>query len=349
VNRDALRPVALALLALLAVALVSATVTNVTEPTGGSGGGPEDGSPGGDGSGGLAPDESPEGQPVGASGGSPVGGQFCVPELGDPWVRLGLTAALALLFAAVWYRTDVVASAVLVGAIVLPLSLLYLALTCSGPSEAPDQAAPGADAAGEAGGTGQGGGVPETVFNAPLWLVVLVGAVAVAITLITVSRAGGVRELVGGGRTEDDEAGGTTDVAAVGRVAGRAADRIETGTDADNEVFRAWRSMTEHLDVDRPESSTPREFADAAVAAGFARADVTELTDLFAAVRYGGEDATDDREQRAVAALRRIEAASEDVDDPGADADGGDDGTSAGPGAGDGDGESGEDDGGGDE
>jgi len=325
VNRDALRPVALALLAVLAVALVSATVADVAEPTGGSGGGDGGGSPGGAGGGGFAPDNSSEGRPVSLLGGEASNGQVCVQELDDPWVRLGLIAAFSLLFVAAWHRTDAVAATVLVGAIGFPLGLLYVVLSCTGPdSETPDQAAPGADAAREGTGSGGGGGVPETVFNAPLWLVVLVGAVAVAVTLVTVTRAGGVRELVGGESTEDETAGDTADVAAVGRVAGRAADRIETGTDADNEVFRAWASMTEHLAVDRPESSTPREFADAAVEAGFDRADVTELTDLFAAVRYGGEDPTDDREQRAVAALRRIEAASEASSGDGTGADAGD-------------------------
>lgn len=324
-NRDTLRPVALALLALLAVALVSATVTNVADPTGGSEGGDGGGSSGGGGGGIIVPDESPEGQPVGANSSTQSGGEVCIKLLDELWVRLGIAAALALLFAAVWYRTDIVASAVLVGAVGLPLGLLYVLLSCSGsddPLSPPDQASPGAGPADEMTGTGGGGGVPETVFNAPLWVVVLVGAVAVAVALVTVSRAGGMRELLPSDPAEEDDAGGSadTDVAAVGRVAGRAADRIETGTDADNEVFRAWRSMTEHLDVDRPESSTPREFADAAVEAGFDRADVTELTDLFAAVRYGGEDPTDDREQRAVAALRRIEAAGGETGDTDASA-----------------------------
>jgi hypothetical protein len=65
--------------------------------------------------------------------------------------------------------------------------------------------------------------------------------------------------------------------------------------------------MTEALDVDRPASSTPAEFASAAVAAGVDEEPIDELTAVFERVRYGGEDATADRERRAVAALRRIE------------------------------------------
>ncbi|GAA0244711.1 hypothetical protein GCM10009000_070570 [Halobacterium noricense] len=104
-----------------------------------------------------------------------------------------------------------------------------------------------------------------------------------------------------------EEAPGEEDVAAVGRAAGDAADRIESDASVENEVYRAWREMTTHLDVSDPKSSTPGEFAAAAVEAGIAREDVTELTNIFEEVRYGGEDATGEREGRAVAALRRIE------------------------------------------
>lgn len=98
------------------------------------------------------------------------------------------------------------------------------------------------------------------------------------------------------------------DVDAVGRVAGEAADRIARGAIADNEVHRAWRAMTEHLDVANPQASTPGEFADAAVDAGMAETDVERLTDLFEAVRYGDAAPTDRRERAAVEALRNIEA-----------------------------------------
>jgi hypothetical protein len=106
---------------------------------------------------------------------------------------------------------------------------------------------------------------------------------------------------------------------AIGRAAGRAADRIEGDVDVENEVYRAWREMTEHLDVDRPESSTPAEFADAAVDAGMSGSDVGELTRLFEEVRYGGATPTENREQRAVDALRRVEDEHADA----GDADGG--------------------------
>jgi hypothetical protein len=99
----------------------------------------------------------------------------------------------------------------------------------------------------------------------------------------------------------------SSDVEQLGRVAGEAAERIARGAVTNNEVYRAWREMTDHLDVANPDASTPGEFADAAVEAGLAREDVEELTSLFAEVRYGDREATDEREERAVAALRRIE------------------------------------------
>nr|WP_197407776.1 DUF4129 domain-containing protein [Halobacterium noricense] len=102
--------------------------------------------------------------------------------------------------------------------------------------------------------------------------------------------------------TDDDALG------AIGTVAGEAADRIAENADVENETYRAWREMTEYLDVANPEASTPAEFAAAARDAGMDREHVDELTDLFRAVRYGGAEATDDREQRAVDALRAIES-----------------------------------------
>ncbi|MFB6219563.1 MAG: DUF4129 domain-containing protein, partial [Halobacteriaceae archaeon] len=86
-------------------------------------------------------------------------------------------------------------------------------------------------------------------------------------------------------------------------------DRIEARADTDNEVYRAWQEMATLVGGDRPETSTPGEFADDAVAAGMDPADVEELTRLFEEVRYGDAPPTDEREQRAVRTLRAIEDA----------------------------------------
>ncbi|EMA41733.1 DUF4129 domain-containing protein [Halobiforma nitratireducens] len=107
----------------------------------------------------------------------------------------------------------------------------------------------------------------------------------------------------------DDRDSPSGHAAAVGNAAGRAADRLESATDVDNEIYRAWREMTRPLEVNRPDSSTPREFARAAVDAGIDRDHVEELTGLFEDVRYGDADATPEREKRATTVLRRIEDA----------------------------------------
>lgn len=106
---------------------------------------------------------------------------------------------------------------------------------------------------------------------------------------------------------EDPDADGDA-LAAMARTAGRAADRLEDAdADVDNEVYRAWEEMTEHLEVANRGARTPGEFRTAALDAGMARQDVDLLTDLFEEVRYGGAPATSGREEEAAEALRRIE------------------------------------------
>lgn len=110
--------------------------------------------------------------------------------------------------------------------------------------------------------------------------------------------------------TDDPDSAGTDGAAlsAIGRSAGRAADRIaQTDTPLDNEVYRAWKEMTDHLDIEAPVTRTPEEFRATARSAGMAAPDVDVLTDLFRDVRYGGRRPTDEREAAATDALRRIE------------------------------------------
>ncbi len=156
------------------------------------------------------------------------------------------------------------------------------------------------------GGGGEGGSDGST--TTPTVPSVLV-AVALGVVLL-----GAVAALVVSGRSgdrspgDDDEDGGTGGATAadLGSAAGRAADRIED-SGVENEVYRAWREMTELLDVADPETTTPGEFATAAVDAGLGREDVDELTRLFEAVRYGRAPPSEERERRALAVFRRIE------------------------------------------
>jgi len=107
---------------------------------------------------------------------------------------------------------------------------------------------------------------------------------------------------------EEEEGEEGPDVADLAAAAGAAADRLaEHDADVDNEVYRAWYEMTSLLDVPNPESSTPGEFADAAVEVGMNREDVDELTTLFNEVRYGKRD-PESREELALDVFRRIES-----------------------------------------
>lgn len=148
---------------------------------------------------------------------------------------------------------------------------------------------------------GGGGATPTTP---PLVILAILGVLLV-VALVAIARSSGddVDLDERAYETEPEE----SPVEAIGRIAGETADRIDEAGDVDNEVYRAWREMVDQLHVDSPDSTTPGEFADAAVEAGMARPDVRELTDLFETVRYGGADPTADRERRAVEALRRIE------------------------------------------
>lgn len=93
----------------------------------------------------------------------------------------------------------------------------------------------------------------------------------------------------------------------IGDVAGEIADRFERREHTENLVFTAWREMTALVDVSNPETSTPGEFAEAAIATGLAPDDVEALTRLFEDVRYGDRMTPAD-EERAISVLRRIEA-----------------------------------------
>ncbi|WP_247731150.1 DUF4129 domain-containing protein [Halovivax limisalsi] len=96
------------------------------------------------------------------------------------------------------------------------------------------------------------------------------------------------------------------DLEAAATAAGAAAARIDAQADVENEVYRAWLEMTDHLGVVRPETTTPAEFERRAIAAGMRREDVETLTDCFRDVRYGERDPAP-RAERAISALERIE------------------------------------------
>jgi len=328
VDRRTLVTAALALLAVLALGVAAATLDSATtSAAGGFGAGsePDDAGIGADSDGAvdLGGDEPSEEARVRMN--------VCVEFLTRPGVQLALLAGVGL-FLASMYRTtrSWLISGLFVASALFPLGVLYLALVSCGAS--PTAVAIGAaESAAEnssllpAGGGSSGANAAGEALSAPTALVGLLLVVAIlgSVLLLFVSTGDDEDELAG----EGPEPPAPERRRAVGARAGEAADRLESDADLENEVYRAWREMTGALAVDNPRSTTPAEFAAAAVDAGMAREDVTTLTEAFEAVRYGDEPATAEREREAVAALRRIEETYADGEPP--DATGPTDGGSA--------------------
>jgi hypothetical protein len=307
VDRNTALTVGVAVLAVVALSLAAATLDTATVQEGGSGigAGPSDTS--GFGSG-ASSGFGTAGEP---RDGSPIPG-LCYPWLADPLAVLGIVGAFLLLGMITYYQTRTLLVPVsLTLAFGIPVGLVWALLTScrSGSVEGGLFPGPGGNATSilPAGGGSSGfaQGTAQTVSTPSVLLaILLVVALAGSVLMLFVASGDEEETVEGPGEESPDQ-----DVAAVGRAAGDAADRIERDADVENGVYRAWVEMTDHLDIENPRSSTPAEFATAAVDAGMASDDVDELTRLFEEVRYGGEDVTSEREQRAVSALRRIEAA----------------------------------------
>lgn len=298
-QRDRLLVFALALLAVLAFGAAAATLDSAT----GSGvGGDADGVGVGSGDEGFSMGGLPANETVPESG-------VDIPPMLLQVVTTLLIVVAVLGFALMLYDEGVtvlarLAVAVVLGALLAALISLLI------------RAASGAGSGGlfgtgsfslPGGGSGGTGDLTTRVVTDPSVALAAVLGVAVLVAAAVLVRATDDSE-VEPGREPAEEESPSPGAAAVGRAAGRAADRIENDAAVDNAVFRAWREMTDDLDVPRG-TTTPGEFADAAVDAGMDPADVRELTGLFEAVRYGGQAADAERERRAVAALRRIEDA----------------------------------------
>ena len=289
--RDTLTSAATAVLGLLAVGFAAATLTTTSDsgPAGGGGGG---------GSEGVIPIPPPQEVPR-----NPLE----IPYVEYIFLAVVLVLAGLLVYTAIFRRQlfkQVIAAAVpFVLAILVVIGIIMLLGGGGAPGSGGEPGFPGEGTAGP-GPPGSGDGVSDDADSSsslPLGLLAVVGIVlAGAALLVWQVRDGGADpEVV-------DEAADDGAAAAVGRAAGRAADRIEDADSVDNEVYRAWREMTDPLDVEDPETSTPGEFATAAVDAGLERSDVDELTRLFEEVRYG-DAPPDEYEDRAGVVLRRVE------------------------------------------
>jgi len=249
----------------------------------------------------------------------PTNDQECVAAAKNPLVVLGVLAAFASLLAYVYRAYGQVEMLALAMLVLVLLFFAYSALAVCPPTE--DEPAPNRSggtqndtnrtSAGPSGASGTGGDDGRTR-DLPLALVAVVAVLAVAaVGVVLVTREDAADDDPFDALAADEaepEPEDAVDVDVLAAAAGRAADRIEDADDVDNEIYRAWVEMTEYIDVEHPESSTPGEFAAAAVDAGIDRDDVVELTDRFERVRYGHTAPTAEREARARDALRRIES-----------------------------------------
>lgn len=284
-DRQTVVVVAVVVAAIVAVGLSAATLTSTVESGDRSG----DGGPGGDGQFGLNVTDSDEDDTD----------EFSLLDALPHWlVLVALTALIAIVVSVAPRQVAMaVVMAVMIFGGVLLLMVLDIDLLFEG-DLSPFEGDEG----------GEGPGTEEDGLQSPLIIGLLgLGLVAVlALVFLLCLREGDA--VVPG---TDEDTGTEDDTAALGTIAGRAADRIEAGESGDaatNEVYRAWQEMTGQLDLEKPDTATPREFQARAVAAGMSAGDVRELTRLFEQVRYGGESATADREKRALQVLRRIEA-----------------------------------------
>jgi hypothetical protein len=312
VDRDRALPLVLAIVAIVALALAAATLNSAVVTEGASGLGGDDRGVG---------DSRPDGggtTGTGANGTERAVGAVpfapCVPFLREPPVLAGYAVLMGLLFGAVYRSTrSSFAGLVVCGGVSVPVIVVWATFAICGPS--PGTGSENATHGGRNGslipdgGAGGLGSAGVETLSAPTALLSLLVVIALAVVGVAVL-ASGPEDAPTDPATEPEPGTDADATERIGRLAGAAADRIaaEESVDADNEVYRAWRRMTEPLDVDAPATTTPREFERAAVEAGMARDDVATLTSLFEAVRYGGREATEASERRAVETLRRIEA-----------------------------------------
>lgn len=311
VDRRTALSVLLAVAAVAALSLSAATLTSTTRTnSGGLGSGSQDGQVG-------LGSETGDGVEITEESGAARSQNICVEELRTLPAQLAALVVLVVGFV-LFYRQfgSLLLSGLALMSVTFPFLFIWgLLISCGASSGPPDESNYGFGETNETGFLSGGGspgvaGTGESV-TTPTAILGLLLVVAIAGSAVLLIRSAAADD------EGDDDEGETATAgrpAAVGEVAGAAADRLEADADVDNEVYRAWREMTTHLDVDRPRSSTPAEFAAAAVEAGIDREDVRELTALFEEVRYGGEAVTDDRERRAVAALRNVEETYADDD-----------------------------------
>ena len=288
--KDTTRSAIIAGLAILAVSVAASTLNSTVIPETNGPSGPD--GRGGDGDGGLLPPPQ--------SGPTP-GATLQIPFLTEILTFLAVIAALAFIAYVIIYWREALGIILAGIALVGLLFILFQFLSSPVRPPSPPMMEPGNGSI--FGGGGGGGGSDTTQPSPPSLILLLVLGMALIGAVVALFRTTTGDSDDSPGETDD----GGTNAAAVGRAAGRAADRLEEEADVDNEVYRTWQEMTELLDVNDPKTSTPGEFAAAAVEAGLGRDDIGELTRLFEDVRYGNQQPSDEHERRAIIIFRRIE------------------------------------------
>lgn len=321
-DRRTLRAAVVALLVVLAVGVAAATLNSTLQSGDSLDPGPGDGPSGGSGPSGGA--ESNLSGNLSESAGD-ASAQLCLPGVQTTAFKLGYLAFWLAIGGVLFWRLSSRSLATFVFAgVTIQLAALYTVFVglCGrdireevvrNATDLPDETA--GELVEQIGRSGGEAGAYISS-NPILTAFIILAAVGLLVGLAVLYTEEG-RALLGVGSLSDEEEEFEEEYDAhalrmLGQTAGAAADRIDESGDADNEVYRAWREMTEHIDVDHPEASTPGEFASAAIETGMARSDVVELTAVFEEVRYGGLPATDEAERRAVAALRNIETSYAD-------------------------------------
>ncbi|MDY6817666.1 MAG: DUF4129 domain-containing protein [Halobacteriales archaeon] len=302
------RPIVVALIAIVAIGIAAATlntavVTDESSLIGGGGGGSAE--QGGGSQGGEAGRPFSLGLGEQFEGGEPYIPFPCYPFLEDPQYIMGLLLFVLVGSYLLKRRYNILVPLAILSVATPPAVLIHALFTACRTASEPGVGLLGGNQSARisvGAGSGSGGGAPGATPTTGLVLFAILGiALVVAVVMLLQTSGDDVTEEI------EEPTSVQQPQAAIADAAGRAADRLENDANTDNEVYRAWREMTEYLDVSNPRSSTPAEFASAAVEAGMVREDVDELTRLFEEVRYGGAEPTPDREERAIETFRRIE------------------------------------------
>lgn len=304
--RQNFRVVAVALLCVLVIGFAAATLSSPVDPGSGDGSGPGDGSDS-SANGDTRLPESAGQEELNLTGqGQQENGSewdYCYQPLdGEPiWVPL-IAGTLVIGFGTsmLFDRTQAIKITFI---FFWPLLLVVIAAT-AGCEPPPGEQVVTETINSTTANTSQSSGGGERTFTTPTSIIAILFVVAaLGVVAAVFLRDDGEEQQI----TTDPEMGEEERQAVIGSAAGEAADRIENEAALENEVYRAWAKMAEPLPVEQPQTSTPADFASAARDAGIEPDDVSELTSLFEEVRYGTATPTEEREERAVEALRRIE------------------------------------------